>query len=74
MSLLPPEIHTALAHLLQGLSNPDNIARSTAEERLNTDWVAARPDVLLMGLVERIQASGDASVSGLDSIYIGVAV
>lgn len=74
MSLLSPEIHAALAHLLQGLSRPDNNARSAAEEQLNTDWVAARPDVLLMGLVEHIQASGEVSVSRLNSIRSGAAM
>lgn len=57
MSLLPSEIHAALTQLLQGLSSSDNNARSYAEEQLSAEWVAARPDVLLMGLVEQIQAS-----------------
>ena len=55
MSILPPELHTALAELLQALSSADNSARSQAEEQLNTEWVAAQPGVLLMGLVEQIQ-------------------
>lgn len=75
MSFLSSEIHAALTQLLQGLSSPDNNARSFAEEQLSTEWVSARPDVLLMGLVEHIQASqasgqafrasGQALVSGL---------
>lgn len=71
MSLLSSETHAALTQLLQGLSSSDNNSRSYAEERLSTEWVTARPDVLLMGLVEQIQASqatqasGQASVGGL---------
>ena len=36
--------------------------RTSAEDQLNNEWVSARPDVLLMGLVEQIQESNDASV------------
>ena len=62
MSILPPEIHSALDQLLQGLSASDNTIRQRAEEQLNTDWVAAQPDVLLMGLVEQLQQAIDPSV------------
>lgn len=62
MSVLSPEIHSALVQLLQGLQSPDNNVRSYAEEQLNNEWVIARPDVLLMGLVEQVQASQDLSV------------
>jgi hypothetical protein len=64
MSLLPQEVHTALTQLLRALSSSDNDVRSQAEEQLGTEWVAARPDMLLMGLVEQIQESGDPSVGG----------
>lgn len=63
MSLLPQEVHTALTQLLGALSSPDNNARSQAEEQLNNDWWANRPDVLLMGLVEQMQGSEDQTVS-----------
>jgi hypothetical protein len=63
MSILPPEVHTALTQLLQGLSSADNEARSFAEDQLNTAWVAAQPDVLLMGLVELTGISQEPSVS-----------
>jgi hypothetical protein len=63
MSLLPPEIHTALEQLLQALSSSDNDVRTRAEEQLNNDWVTTRPDVLLMGLVEQMKGSSDPSVS-----------
>jgi importin-5 len=63
MSVLPPEVHTALAQLLQGLQSTDNTARSQAEEKLNTEWVQQRPDVLLMGLAEQMQGSQDEGVS-----------
>ncbi|KAJ6021004.1 Importin subunit beta-3 [Penicillium herquei] len=54
MSLLPPEVHTALSQLLAALGTPDNAVRSQAEEQLNNDWVQNKPDVLLMGLAEQI--------------------
>jgi hypothetical protein len=63
MSLLPPEVHTALSQLLRALSTPDNAVRSQAEEQLNNDWVQNRPDVLLMGLVEQIEGAEDTIVS-----------
>lgn len=62
MSVLPPEVHGALGNLLQSLSAADNQVRSHAEEQLNNEWFVARPDVLLMGLVEQIQQSQDPSV------------
>lgn len=62
MSVLGPEIHKALNQLLHGLQSSDNVVRSQAEETLNNDWVTPRPDMLLMGLVEQIQAADDANV------------
>lgn len=67
MSILPPEVHAALASLLLGLSSPDNQIRTHAEEQLNNEWIAARPDVLLMGLVEQIQSAQEPSVWHLPS-------
>ena len=72
MSVLPPEIHHNLNILLQTLSSPDNASRSHAEEQLNLEWVAARPDVLLMGLVEQIQQSADLSVGRESSAWHGM--
>ncbi|THC90469.1 hypothetical protein EYZ11_010072 [Aspergillus tanneri] len=60
MSLLPPEVHSALSQLLRALGTPDNAVRTQAEEQLNNDWIQGRPDVLLMGLVEQIEGSEDA--------------
>ena len=68
MSVLAPEVHTALAQLLQALSAPDNDVRSRAEEQLSTEWVAARPDLLLMGLAEQLQEANEPSVSMLEDI------
>ena len=62
MSILGPEVHTALTQLLAGLSSSENEVRTRAEEQLNTDWVTARPDILLMGLVEQMLESPDPSV------------
>lgn len=62
MSVLPAEVHAALAQLLGGLASADNTLRTQAEEQLNNDWVTNRPDVLLMGLAEQCQGSEDAQV------------
>lgn len=62
MSILPAEAQGALTQLLQALSSPDNSLRAQAEDQLNNDWTTNRPDVLLMGLVEQMQASADSSV------------
>lgn len=62
MSVLPAEVGSALARLLNELSSPENGIRVPAEEQLNAEWVAARPDILLMGLVEQIQDSQEPAV------------
>lgn len=62
MSVLPPEVHSALSLLLQGLQSPDNNTRAHAEEQLNNEWIVARADILLMGLVEQIKGAQDAGV------------
>ncbi|KAF2018443.1 ARM repeat-containing protein [Aaosphaeria arxii CBS 175.79] len=61
MSVLPPEVHTALSALLKGLESRDNVERTAAEEQLNKDWVGERPDVLLMGLTEQIALAQESS-------------
>lgn len=63
MSILPPEVHAALTQLLRALSSSDNDVRTRGEDQLGSEWVSARPDVLLMGLVEQMQASDEPSVS-----------
>ena len=63
MSVLPAEVQGALSQLLQALSSPDNTLRTQAEEQLNNDWTPNRPDMLLMGLVEQLQAAEEPSVS-----------
>lgn len=62
MSLLSPEIHAELSQLLQALQSPENGIRSQAEEHLQNNWTNTRPEVLLMGLAEQIQAAGDITV------------
>ena len=62
MSVLPSDVQNALAQLLQGLSSSDNAIRTTAEEQLNSEWVVARPDVLLMGLAEHVHSDPDGVV------------
>lgn len=63
MSVLPAEVHTELTALLAALQAPDNGVRSQAEDHLNANWTASKPEVLLMGLVEQIHSSSDQNVS-----------
>jgi len=62
MSQLPPEVHQALAQLLQGLQASDNVRRTQAESQLNDEWIASRPEILLMGLSEQIEGAEDPGV------------
>lgn len=62
MSMLPPDVHAELTQLLQALQSADNSIRSQAEDHLQNNWTATRPEVLLMGLAEQIQNAADASV------------
>ncbi|KAH7138026.1 armadillo-type protein [Dendryphion nanum] len=68
MSVLPPEVHTALSALLKGLESRDNVERTAAEERLNNEWVGERPDVLLMGLTEQIALAQETSTRTFASV------
>ena len=63
MSMLPPEVHTAVNQLLVGLQSPDNVIRTQAEHELIESWAKPRPDVLLMALAEQISGADDAGVS-----------
>lgn len=63
MSFLSPDVHLELAQLLDALQSSDNSVRAQAEEHLATNWTATKPEVLLMGLVEQIHGSNDATVS-----------
>ena len=65
MSVLPPEVHSALAQLLQGLQSGDNNVRGQAEEQLNRDWIQQRPDLLLMGLAEQMKQHPDSQAWGV---------
>lgn len=62
MSVLAPQDQAELSQLLQALQNSNNEVRSKAEELLQTNWTEPRPEVLLMGLVEQMVASEDATV------------
>ncbi|EEH18687.1 hypothetical protein PABG_07747 [Paracoccidioides brasiliensis Pb03] len=68
MSLLPQEVHVALAQLLLALASADNIVRTQAEEQLNNEWVQGRPDVLLIGLAEQLQGAEDAGTRSFASV------
>lgn len=61
MSMLPADITAELARLLQALQSSDNSIRSQSEEHLHNNWFVAKPEVLLMGLVEQISGSTDAN-------------
>jgi len=63
MSILPPQVHAELTELLQALQSSDNTVRSQAEDHLATNWTSAKPEMLLMGLVEQIYGSNDTTVS-----------
>lgn len=62
MSVLPPDAHAELAQLLSALQSPDNNVRAQAEDHLTNNWTSAKPEMLLMGLVEHIHGSNDATV------------
>lgn len=62
MSLLPPELGVELSQLLQALQSADNAIRSQAEDHLQNNWTASRPEVLLMGLAEQIGSQATNSV------------
>lgn len=63
MSVLAPEAHAELLQLLDALKSNDNNVRTQAEDHLATNWVATKPEVLLMGLVEQVHGSSDKGVS-----------
>lgn len=63
MSVLPAEVHAELLQLLVALQSADNNVRSQAEDHLANNWTATKPEMLLMGLVEQIRGSNDATVS-----------
>lgn len=62
MSLLSAEAHAELTQLLQALQSANNVTRSQAEDHLQNNWTGNRPEMLLVGLAEHIQRSGDNSV------------
>jgi oligoendopeptidase F len=62
MSVLPQDVQAELAQLLEALQSSDNNVRAQAEEHLASNWQATRPEILLMGLVEQLQGSSDATV------------
>ncbi|KAH8819451.1 armadillo-type protein [Xylogone sp. PMI_703] len=68
MSVLPADVHAELAQLLDALQSSDNSVRSQAEEHLASNWTAPRPEILLMGLVEQIHGSNDATTRSFASV------
>jgi len=68
MSVLSPDVHSALTQLLQGLQSADNTIRTQAETNLNSDWVNQQPDVLLLGLVEQLGQSSDEGARSFSAV------
>ncbi|KAM3086381.1 importin subunit beta-3 [Clarireedia jacksonii] len=68
MSVLPPDAHAELAQLLSALQSPDNNVRAQAEDHLANNWTATKPEMLLMGLVEHIHGSNDATTRSFASV------
>ena len=67
MATLPENVHAALTNLLRGLQSADNVERTAAEQQLSDEWLAQRPDVLLMGLSEQIDFAPDSTVGTCSS-------
>jgi len=63
MSVLASQEQAELTQLLQALQSADNNVRAQAEEHLANNWTNAKPEMLLMGLVEQIRGSTDTTVS-----------
>ncbi|KAG0647419.1 Importin beta sal3 [Hyphodiscus hymeniophilus] len=68
MSVLPQEVHAELAQLLDALQSSDNSVRAQAEDHLANNWTATKPEMLLMGLVEQIQGSNDATTRSFAAV------
>ncbi|TGO38032.1 hypothetical protein BHYA_0083g00110 [Botrytis hyacinthi] len=68
MSVLPADAHAELAQLLSALQSTDNNVRTQAEEHLNNNWVATKPEMLLMGLVEQIYGSNDSTTRSFAAV------
>ena len=62
MSMISPDLHAELTQLLQALQSADNTIRSQAEEHLQNNWTATRPEILLMGLAEQIHGANETAV------------
>ncbi|KAI1175298.1 armadillo-type protein [Nemania sp. FL0916] len=68
MSVLPPEVSAELTQLLQALQSPDNSIRSQAEDHLQTNWTATRPEMLLMGLAEQTAGAPESSLRSFAAV------
>ncbi|RYC60014.1 hypothetical protein CHU98_g6192 [Xylaria longipes] len=68
MSVLPLEVSAELTQLLQALQSPDNSVRSQAEDHLQNNWTATRPEILLMGLAEQIAGASESSLRSFAAV------
>ncbi|KAI1810595.1 armadillo-type protein [Poronia punctata] len=68
MSVLPPEVAAELTQLLQALQSPDNSIRSQAEDHLQNNWTATRPEILLMGLAEQTALAQTSSLRSFAAV------
>ena len=67
---LPIEASTALIQLLSALTSTNNEERSSAEARLNGEWIAKRPDLLLLGLAEQIANAQDVALRAFGAVLL----
>ncbi|KAM0324546.1 hypothetical protein ACHAQA_007931 [Verticillium albo-atrum] len=68
MSILPADVHAELTQLLQALQSADNNIRAQAEEHLQNNWTNTRPEILLMGLAEQVQAASETPIRSFAAV------
>ena len=69
MSALTDEINNTLLEIIQGFASPNNEIRSTAELRLNQDWITAQNiEILLIFLAEQAAGSQDLTTAAISAV------
>ncbi|BFZ56430.1 importin subunit beta-3 [Savitreella phatthalungensis] len=59
-----------LVTLLSALTSVDNNVRTQAEKSLNEEWIAQRPDVLLVGLAEQAGAAQQVALRSFSAVLL----
>ncbi|KAG0747446.1 hypothetical protein G6F57_000579 [Rhizopus arrhizus] len=67
---VPTEVLIQLNHVFTSLSSPDNEQRTAAEAQLNEQWVAAQPDLLLLGLAQFVANNSDTQLRSYCSVLL----